>query len=95
MNESATLTATNPFYTYTDDDDTGKSFRFRKPLTSELDKMGSNAKKVPVTSAIELSKILCAEQDKPAWSSFTDEFPGAAATVLSEVMAKLKFRTER
>ena len=83
------------FYTYSDDDDTKKSFRFRKPTISELDKLSSNAKKVPLTSAIEMTKNLCAEADKASWSSFIEDFPGAASTVVAEVMKKMKFRQDQ
>ncbi len=95
MNEPATSSVAAAFYTYSDDEDTKKSFRFRRPTTSELDKMSSNAKKIPLTSAIELTKVLCAEPDKSAWSAFVEEFPGAASTVMTEVMAKLKFRSQQ
>jgi hypothetical protein len=95
MSETATPAAATAFYTYSDDEDTKKSFRFRRPTVSELDKMSSNAKKIPLTSAIEMTKVLCAEPDKAGWSTFIEDFPGAASAVITEVMAKLKFRSQQ
>jgi hypothetical protein len=68
-----------------------RTYRFRKPRLPELDAIGSRAKKSSVTASIEFSKSIVWDDDKADWARLTDDMPGKAAEVVSEVFEKLGF----
>jgi hypothetical protein len=77
-----------PYYTLEHE---GRAFRFRKPRLAELDAIGSKAKKANVTASIDFSKNIVWDDDKTDWITLTNDLPGLAAAVISEVFEKLGF----
>ena len=69
-------------------------FNFRRPRLSELDLVGTKARKVPVSSSLSFSQSIVHDVDKDAWNTHLELFPGSAARVATGVMELLNFPTD-
>lgn len=78
-----------PFLAKTVDE---KTFNFRRPLTSEIDRYLSRAGKAAVASSIDFTGEIVLESDRAAWTAHVAELPGAATAVAGEVLEKLGFQ---
>jgi hypothetical protein len=84
-------TPATPFYQF---DYEGRTFGFRRPRISELDLVGTKARKVPVSSSLQFTQSIICDADKEAWNAHLDTFPGSAARVSTAVMELLNFPTD-
>ncbi|MCS6867499.1 MAG: hypothetical protein NZ846_07825 [Thermus sp.] len=76
-----------PFYTLSAE---GRTFAFRRPDISQVDRFASRMARAPLSSALDFTREL--SLDPEAWAQATAEKPGLALTAASELLEALGFR---
>lgn len=68
----------------------GKTFRFKKPTTQQLDHFTSRAARSMVSAAIQFTQELCEDE---GWAALVQEMPGLAVRAVNGILETLGFPT--
>ncbi len=71
----------------------GKTYRFRRPLMSEIELMQSR-RNAPIQGQLDFTKNVCFPDDLPAFKDLTDPnhgLPGLSAEVATALLKKMGF----
>lgn len=69
----------------------GKTFRFRRPTTSEIDRAMSRMGRAPTAVSTDFTGEIVLESDRAEWTAYLADKPGAATVVGQEVLEQLGF----